>query len=181
MTAQVQTRMTAAEFYELPESDQIVELIDGEVIVSPTPLPPHQDTLLELVFMLKTDYKTGKFYVSPLDVYLDDATVIQPAIFWVAPISRCVVTGKRVSGAPDLVIELLSPSTAKRDKTVKFALYEQFGVREYWIVAHKEQFVEVYHLTAGKFVLQGVYVSGETFVSSVLGDKAVDLSTVFNN
>ena len=173
------TRMTAKDFFELPESNLPTELIDGELIVSPAPIPEHQNISVELIILLKGLIPNGKLYHAPIDVYLDEANSVQPDIVWVAEGSQCFIGDKRLEGAPDLVIEILSPSTARRDKNKKFMLYEKHGVREYWLVDPLAQYIEVWRLEEGKFAPKGVFGPGESFVSAVLGDKSVNVGTIF--
>lgn len=182
MTDTTKTRMTAAEFAQLPQTNTPTELIDGEVIVSPSPEPVHQDTVLNTAGVLKQAAKQhgagGKVFVAPLDVYLDEQNTPQPDVMWLAPNSQCVIGEKKLIGAPDLIVEVLSPGSNRMDKREKFRLYERHGVREYWIINPREQLVEVWQSDAGKFVLLDVYSSGESFVSSLLG--TIDVTAIFS-
>lgn len=173
------TSMTAKAFFELPETNIPTELIDGELIVSPAPIPEHQNASIELIVLLRGLIPNGKLYHAPIDVYFDEANTVQPDIVWVAEGGLCFIGDKRLEGAPDLVIEILSPSTARRDKNKKFLLYEKHGVREYWLVDPLAQYVEVWRLEDGKFAPKGVFGPGDTFISAVLADKPVDFSPIF--
>ncbi len=172
------TRMTAKAFFELPETNLPTELIDGQLIVSPAPIPDHQNASIELIILLRGLIPNGKLYHAPIDVYFDEANIVQPDILWVAENSLCFIGDKRLEGAPDLVVEILSPSTARRDKNKKFLLYEKHGVREYWLVDSQAQYIEVWRLEDGKFVPKGVFGPDETFVSAVLGDKMIDVGAI---
>jgi Uma2 family endonuclease len=176
---QTHTRMTAAEFLDLPESMQKTELIDGEIIMTPAPELFHQELVGQTYILLRQLGKNGKAYLSPTDVYLDDTHVVQPDVLWVAENGACVsVEGKYLRGAPDLVVEVFSPGSIRYDKITKFKLYEQFGVREYWMIHPSEQYIEVYVLDVNRFVQQGVYQPGDIFTSSVL-TQSVDVNTIF--
>lgn len=175
------TKMTAKAFLELPETNLPTELIDGELTESPTPIPDHQNTSVELIIVLRGLIPNGKLYHAPIDVYFDEANIVQPDIVWVADDGLCFIGEKRLEGAPDLVVEILSPSTARRDKNKKFSLYEKHGVREYWLVDPLAQYIEVWRLENGNFVPKGVFGPGDTFVAAVLGDKPVEVSAVFGN
>jgi Uma2 family endonuclease len=178
----LQTRITAEEFLQMPESQTLTELINGEMIVAPAPELGHQDIVLETAMFVKALARTGKVYVAPVDVHFDDGNVVQPDVLWLSPESTCFpVEGKRLVGAPDLIVEVLSPSTALRDKGVKFRLYEQYGVREYWMIDPSARYVEVWRREGEKFSLLGVYGEGETFVSAVLGEKVVEVLSLFGN
>jgi Uma2 family endonuclease len=173
--------MTAEAFLALPETNLPTELIDGEMIMSPAPNLDHQDVVGDTNDVVRrlAKPKGGKVYFAPTDVKFDDKNIVQPDIFWVAPDSKCKPVGrKHFEGAPDLIVEILSPGTARRDKRTKFALYEKHGVREYWIVSAADKYVEVWQLNeAGKFGLFGTFGPGETFESPLLG--AVNMDEIF--
>jgi Uma2 family endonuclease len=175
------TRMTAREFAQLPESNLPAELIHGELVMSPAPDDPHQlNSIHVLNFLLKT-VPPEELRHAPIDVYLDDDNVLQPDIMWVSKDNtRCkLVEGRRWHGAPDLVIEIFSPSTSRRDKTVKFDLYETHGVREYWMFDPIAEYIEVWSLQGSSFVKIGIFGPGETFASPVLVGKTVEVGALF--
>ena len=182
MAEQIKTRMTAAEFLQLPETNLPVQLLNGEVIEMNAPTLPHQDVVgnIFVLFKLKARERGGKAYVAPVDVYFDELNIPQPDVIWLAPDSQCQAFGtERLVGAPDLIAEVLSPSTAHVDRKSKFRLYEKHGVREYWMVEPRDQLVEVWQHQEGRFVLLDVYGVGETFVSSLLG--TVEVALIFNS
>lgn len=179
MAAQVETRMTAAEFFELPESKQPIELLEGELIMSPTPVPNHQRVVFWTAKVVEQLAPNGEVFIAPLDVYLDEDNVPQPDVMWVAEGSQCVIGEKRLEGPPDLVVEVFSPGTVRKDKRQKFKLYEKHGAREYWMMDPQEQYIEVQRLEDRRFVLQGVFEPGDTFESAVLGDKSVEVKALF--
>ena len=172
-------RMTAAEFRELPETNTPVELIEGEIVTTPTPVYSHQQTVFTTAKWIDANARNGVTVISPMDVYLDEQTVLQPDIFWVSDNSKsCRLQEGYWYGAPDLVVEVLSPSTAVKDRGVKFDLYEQHGVREYWLVDPLGRFIEVWMLQQGRFTQLGAYEA--EFTSPILGDKAVSLQGLFD-
>jgi Uma2 family endonuclease len=183
MAELTKTRLTAAEFSNLPETMQPMELIHGEVVVSPTPKDPHQDAVgaiyAWLLYVAKPAVPGGQPKVAPLDVYLDDENVLQPDVFWIhGTESRCKLGEDGYwHGAPDLVAEVLSPGIRKRDRKTKFDLYEQHGVREYWMIDPLEILMEVFALVNGRFELLGAYEIGESLTSPVLGLN-IELSAI---
>lgn len=179
MIAQDKTRMTAAEFFDLPETNTPTELIDGILIISPAHIPTHQRAGGQLLILLKNSMPNGELFIGPIDLYLDNDNVPQPDIVWVAEGGRCRVTEKRLEGPPALIVEILSPGSARRDRDAKFALYERHGVSEYWIVDAEAEFVEVYRHEHGRYGRQGIYGAGEPFESAALGGKPVDMARVF--
>ena len=174
------TRMTLDEFNALPESLEPIELIDGELIVSPTPKYKHQNAAGNAFVLLK-QFPQGTAVVSPMDVYLGDENVVEPDVFWVsAENSLCKLGDDGYwHGAPDLVVEVLSPSTALRDHGVKFDLYEQYGTREYWLIDPEGAFVEVFRRQNDAFVRFGVFGRDDSFALGVLPDIVIRVSTFF--
>jgi Uma2 family endonuclease len=174
-------QITAADFAQLPESNQLRELIDGELIVPASPSDDHQDVVLSTASYIKTLIKTGKIKIAPQDLYLDELNVPQPDIFWAGNTGGACQLNDRQhwEGAPDLVIEVLSPSTGYIDRGKKYRLYERHGVREYWLIDPLEKFVEVYILTNSKFIRQDLYEKNATFTSPVLENQTIVVSQLF--
>lgn len=174
MTQQVKTRVTAAEYYQLPDYAQhdLIQLVNSEVIIGMPPIPRHQAIVGEIFFLLMTFAKKhgGRAFTSPIEVYLDEHNIFEPDVLYLSPNTACQVEEKRLSGAPDLVVEVLSPSTAKIDRHEKYQAYEHHGVREYWIVDPLHELVEVWYWHEGQFDHQGAYAGEDTFQSTVLGE-----------
>lgn len=179
MTDQVLTRMTATEYFERPETNRPEELIEGELVLSPPPIPDHQRSVAHLYTLVDGLKPDGEVFFAPIAVYLDDDNVPEPDVVWVAANSQCVIGDKRLEGPPDLVIEVFSPGSVRRDRRDKFELFQRFGVREYWMVDPTERYIEVYRREHDRFVRQGVYGPEDTFTSTVLSGKTVDVKAVF--
>jgi Uma2 family endonuclease len=156
-----------------------MELIHGEVIVTPTGVPQHGNITGNTFGWILVNKPDGRAYHAPQDIHLDEETVLQPDVLWISGARLHIITEKRIEGAPDLVVEVYSPSTAYRDRGVKYALYEKFGVHEYWMIDPASRFIEVYTLQNAAFVRHGVYAPGETFASPVFGGKTVDVAALF--
>ncbi len=164
------------------------ELYDGVPVALASPSDTHQSISMALSVQLGS-YLTGKkcsVYAAPFDVRPfeeegdateDVDTVLQPDLMVVCDKNK--VDQRGVHGAPDLVIEILSPATARHDKLTKFDLYQRAGVREYWIVAPAARVVSVYTLEDGAYHAASVYGTGSSVPVGVLDDCVVDLSTVF--
>ena len=162
--------MTAEDFFDLPETNHIEELIDGEYIVLTTPEALHQKCVLKIGVFLTLSAAQGETMIAPSALRIDTDYVFEPDVFWIRPNGDCSLADKRYwVGAPDLVIEVLSPSTAKRDRGVKFDVYERHGVREYWLIDPEARFVEVYQRADDRFQRLGVYGVEDTFASAALG------------
>jgi Uma2 family endonuclease len=167
-------KVTAEQFLSGEETSQPRHLLDGEIFEMDSPTPNHQLIAFRIIGVLMPLLKTGDLFFAPLDVQLDDLNVVQPDIFWIAPDSKmAAITAKRVVGAPDLIIEILSPSTASFDRKHKFKLYETHGVRELWLVDPEVGLVEVWHRVDDKFTRLDIYESGETFDSPLAGKVEV--------
>ncbi len=142
-----QGEYTAEDYFQLPE-DERCELIDGVIYDLTSPIIDHQDIAGEVYYQLRNflDQKKGKckVFISPLDVKLDDKTIVQPDVMIICDRSKGS-TG-RIVGAPDFVMEVVSPSTKSRDYVLKLNKYLQRGVREYWIVDQKDSMISVYLL-----------------------------------
>lgn len=182
MVQPAQTRIKTPEYFELPAYQQhdLIQLIDGEVLIGMPPIPQHQRVVREILYLLMTIARKtgGEAFDSPIEVYLDDHNVFAPDVLYLLPQSACVVEEKRLVGPPELVVEVLSPSTAKYDPGHKYDAYEQHGVKEYWIVDPLHAYLEVFTLTNGTFLRQGVYVAGDTLASHMLGED-VRVTTIF--
>ena len=174
-------RYTYAEYATWGE-DLRCELIDGSIRMMTAPSDPHQSVLLALGSIFKTKLKGSicKPYVSPFAVRLNfdttDDMVVLPDLLIVC--DRSKLDGKSVKGAPDLVVEILSPSTKHHDKVIKYNKYQEFGVLEYWIIDPDNKFVEVLVFADGG-VPYKVYTATETIVSFAVAGLEVDLVVVF--
>jgi Uma2 family endonuclease len=163
---------------ELPESNLPMELWDGEILMSPTPNPSHQRIVLKITRLLSEHVqakKLGEVFVSPLDVILTARRVVQPDVFFIAK-SRLNLVTDRVRCAPDLAVEVISAGSWKRDRVEKKGLYEQHGVREYWIIDPEAQTIEVFALERGAFKLTSKADLGETAASKLLPGFAITWS-----
>jgi Uma2 family endonuclease len=144
-------RISVGDYFELPESTSPMELVYGVVREPPAPRYGHQLAATHLGALLDQhvrDRGLGEVCLAPVDVVLDAARalVVQPDIIFVARARRAII-GDRVMGPPDLVVEVLSPRTARRDRTTKLGWYQRYGVRECWFVNPAKHSIEVVDLT----------------------------------
>ena len=160
---------------ELGESNLPIELWDGEVIRSPTPVPNHQrivSRLYKLMDAFVEERELGEVFISPLDVILSQHRVVQPDVFFISKARLKLVTD-RVRCAPDLAVEVISEGSWRRDRVDKKDLYEQFAVREYWIVDPEAQTIEVFALEKGAFKLASRAEQSDTASSELLSGFTV--------
>lgn len=169
MAEQTKTLMTAAEFLSLPETNLPTELLNGELIQMPSPITEHQRGVRRTARLLEDTVPNGEVFIAPLDTYFDDLNIVQPDVIWVAEGSPCAILDKHLRGAPDLIVEVLSPGTIRRDRKTKFRLYQKYGVREYWIVDLAEKLVEIWQGVEGRFQIVDIYGSDEVIESPLLG------------
>lgn len=144
----------AADFWVLPEEFRC-ELILGRFVVTPSPVYQHQAILAELWRRMENvaDTTGGKVLVAPMDVTLFDHSILQPDLLYISPAKRAILRD-RVESAPDLVIEILSPTTRRRDLGVKRLLYARAGVEEYWIIDGAARRIELLLLRGGEYEAQ---------------------------
>jgi len=161
------------------------ELIDGvPYLMSPAPSWDHQAISMALAIQIGQFLrdKPCKVFAAPFDVRLNangaDDTVVQPDIVVICDESK--ISRKSCDGAPDMVVEILSPSTSRRDVTDKLRLYERFGVREYWIVDPERKIVQTNILESGRYFIKA-YTDADTAPIHVLEGCVVDLKAVFES
>ncbi|HLY60265.1 MAG TPA: Uma2 family endonuclease [Terriglobia bacterium] len=143
----VDIRLTYDDFCLLPSDGKRYEIIEGELFVTPAPNYYHQIIVTRLTRHLSAfveDNRLGLVFVSPFDVVFSQFDVVEPDILYISKARSSVLTEKNVQGSPDLVIEVLSPSTAKIDRTIKLKLYARFGGQEYWIIDPEGPSAEIY-------------------------------------
>ena len=182
-----ENRYTLADALAWDEQDR-VELIDGYPVMMAPPVRIHQEISGELFGQLR-DYligKTCKVYAAPFavrpferdgDFPEDVDTMVEPDITVVCDPSKLDDVGCK--GAPDLVMEILSPSTQRHDKLTKFNLYQRAGIREYWIVDPASKSVQVFVLEDGHYAAADFGMAGDRLKANVLEDCTIDLTSVF--
>ena len=181
VTAPLDLKRTYADYCRTPD-DERYELLDGELIVAPAPNSTHQITVMELGTLLHIFVKVrglGQVFFAPYDVVLSETNVVQPDLLFISNERSYIITAANARGAPDLVVEILSPSTAERDRTFKRALYARYGVREYWLVDPDTRTVTVLRLDDGTFAEVAHYGAGQTLTSPTLPGFAVNLDAIF--
>jgi Uma2 family endonuclease len=174
--------LIADDLTSLPDDGNRYEIIGGQLIVSPSPNMWHQEISFELagaIYEYLKQSDVGKGYTAPADVHLSAHDVVQPDILVVLREHLEIVQRKGIIGAPDLVIEILSPSSIRLDYLRKSKLYEQYGVREYWIVDPESEIVSVQILEGDRFVIAGEYSRSDTLTSNVLDGFTLDLASIF--
>ncbi len=174
--------VTYEDYCNLPDEERY-ELIDGELTMAAAPSVLHQMVQDNIGLSLSTFVKAnslGRLFYSATDVLLSDTNVVQPDILFVSRERPHILTYNVINGSPDLIIEILSPSTAHRDTTQKRELYERFRVPEYWQADTEEQRVVVLALVGNDCEVAGEYGLGETLVSPQLPGFRLDIGDIFD-
>lgn len=153
------TKMTAQQFLQLGEDPPGVrlELVDGEVAVSPSPIPSHSFTLIQMTVLLGGDInkkRLGRLY-SDVDTIFGEHDVRRPDLLYYSKVRTHLIGEKAMEGPPDLCVEVLSPSSVTIDRRDKFKQYAKGGVAFYWIVDPKKRTIEAHALSRGKYRAAG--------------------------
>lgn len=176
-------RWTYDDLREMPETMDRYEIIDGVLYMSPSAhVLRHQHTVGKLFLAFGNwvaAHDLGEVFVAPADVVASPGKVVQPDLFFIAQ-DRLHIVDAYVDGAPDLVVEVISPSSVAYDRTTKFDLYQEIRVREYWLVDPDDQSVEVFVLRDGRYEPLGRFTSGEHARSALLEGFSVEVDTIFS-
>ena len=178
-----QGQWTYADWLGLPDDGFRYELIEGELFVSPSPSVQHQiaiSSLLSAMYQHAKEEDLGLVLTAPIGVRLpEEETIVQPDLLFISRERLDLVKDNVIDGAPDLVVEILSPSNWVFDRTRKQKAYEQAGVREYWIVDYRARTVDVLVLEGREFVQRGHYGAGSVAPSEVLSGFVMSVADIF--
>ncbi len=180
-TLKARPRKTAEDFMALPPGT-LAELIEGELlIVSPSPVERHQSAVGQLFMAMGYYLKgrpLGRLFLAPFDVHLPSGDIVEPDLVFVASANLGIIQ-RWIYGAPDLLIEVVSPDGAARDRLVKRTLYARNGVREYWLVDPEERSVEVLGLSGSLYVPLSFLREPAVLTSPLLPGFELPLSEIF--
>lgn len=174
--------MTATEFLQLPEGPPYPQLIDGHIVQEAAPYPAHQIVVTALSALLYThcrEHQLGQVIVAPADVRFSESHVLQPDILYIAKRRTRKLIRKWIEGPPDLVIEILSDSTAKRDLTRKREIYRQHCVAEYWIVDLDGRTLQQIQFFSSAVDQEKLWHDGESFTSPRFPQLTIALADLF--
>lgn len=181
-------RWTYRDYLQLIPPDSFgFEILRGELVVSPSPNRRHQRTVLSLGRILDVHVNTqtlGEIFVAPFDVVLDadssvSENIVQPDLMFVSKNRLNIITDDNIRGAPDLVIEVLSDSTARYDRVGKMRTYIEFGVKEYWIIDADQKTLEAFDLTGDEPVLQATLAESDIFKPKLFPGLEISLSELW--
>lgn len=164
----------------LPEGTG-VQIIEGYMVQEPSPTYGHQNILLHLSFLIQSyllKYPIGELCISPLDVILENQEIYQPDLIFILNENKSIIKD-HITGAPDLVIEIISPGSIKYDRGHKKDVYQKNGVKEYWLIDQLNQTIEIYTLANGAYTLSIIENSAGTITSQILKGFTIKVSDLF--
>jgi Uma2 family endonuclease len=178
-----QGEWTYPDYKRLPENGMRYEVIEGDLCMTPAPSTKHQRTVGAIFFKIR-EYldkdPLGEVFLSPIDVLLGElATPVQPDLLVIASKRLAIVKESCIEGAPNLVVEVLSPTNPGHDRNRKFSLYSRARVPEYWIADPEERAIEVFVLRGEAYALAGRFEPGQTLKSELLTGLKVAVSEIF--
>ena len=165
----------------MPETNQPCELWDGELIMSPAPSYYHQKVVLRFYRQLDdwvVSHKLGDVIASPIDMVLSPHRVTQPDVAFISKDRLGIITNT-INGPVDLAAEIISLGDRNRDRIEKRDLYEQYGVKEYWLIDPEAQTVEVLHLENGRYQLVMRCAPGQRAASKLLPGFEIEVAALF--
>lgn len=174
-------QVTYDQYAAMPDDGKRYEIFEGDmVMMSPGPSTSHQSVSGELEFILKQSCRTDYvIYHAPLDVILSQTTVLQPDILVIHRSRLHIVTKRGIEGPPDLVAEIVSPGSRKKDKVDKMSLYAKYGVQEYWIIDTDSKHLEQYRLHGDRYELHDLFEGDELITSDMLPCVSFTISEIF--
>jgi Uma2 family endonuclease len=183
MGAEVIPRLTYEQFRELPGDGKRYELIGGYVHFLPTPSTRHQTILRNLSHSLGSHLRqdrSGEFFFAPLDIVLGEDTALQPDLIFVSNARAGIIQENWIAGAPDLVVEVLSPSTAAYDRATKLPIYADAGVAEVWVIDSQAKTVEVLKLQGKKYLVKTTLAGDKVLTSNLFAGWQLSLNDLFD-
>jgi Uma2 family endonuclease len=148
--------LTYEDYAEIPNDGRRYEILDGELFVTPAARPRHQLVSANLIWVLEQHVRPrrlGRIIAAPIDLILAPTTVAQPDLLFIRAGREAIISARGIEGPPDLVVEILSPSSIRQDRGTKAALYARFGIPHYWILDPDERVFESYELRNAEYRL----------------------------
>jgi Uma2 family endonuclease len=174
---------TYQDYLRLPPSPYREEVLQGELVVSPSPSSWHQYVSMKLATRLENHIEAqalGSLFAGPIDVVLSETDVAVPDLVFVAAARQHVIRQRGIFGPPDLIVEILSPSRPRQDTDTKRRVYARYGVPHYWIVDPEQRRIWLFRLSeAGKYECMGEYGGDETFCAEPFPELEIPLEQVW--
>jgi Uma2 family endonuclease len=174
--------LTYEDYCALPDDGRRHEILDGELYMTPSPSRSHQRFAINLAVVLHAyvrECNAGEVFIAPFDVILAKTTVVVPDLSFVSRERLGIVTDRGVEGAPDLVVEILSPDSARRDRVDKAQLYARHGVSHYWLVDPDAKTFEAFELDEGRYYLKANLTGDAIFTPSMFPGLTISLRSLW--
>lgn len=167
----------------LPENGKQYQIVEGDLIVSPSPKTLHQFIIVNLTRILSSFVKKhglGKIICAPMDVVLSPENVFQPDVLFISNENKNIITETNIQGAPDLVVEVLSEGTKEMDLTIKKKIYARFSVKRYWLIDPETKTMESLLLYDEGYMEEAHYEKNEIFSSPLFPGLSFPLNELFD-
>ena len=176
--------ITRHDYEEMPPGPPYYQVIEGDLVMSPSPNIYHQAIVTRICTLLMQFLEKkplGEVLIAPLDVFLSEINVYQPDVIFVSNQRRSILTEQGLEGPPDLVVEVLSPGTARFDKGSKRKVYARAGVEELWLVDAEARLIHVYQLTKDAETPAATYDERAVFTTSLLPGLHLKAASIFKS
>jgi len=174
--------VTYEQYAQMPDDGRRYEILEGMLQMTPSPTTKHQRVSGNLYFILRShvaERDLGEVFDAPLDVVLSSTCVLQPDLVYVSRAREQIINEQNIAGAPDLVVEIVTPATASMDRVTKAQLYARYGVPYYWVVDPDQQTVEEFRLERGIYMPVRQWEGGDRFAPELFPGLEIELSGVF--
>jgi Uma2 family endonuclease len=182
VTKHSSAKLTYDDFAQIPNDGLLHEIIEGAHYVTPAPTRRHQRILRRLANLIENhleQHPLGEMFFAPFDVLLSKFDIFEPDLLYLSQARSALLTEKNLQGAPDLVVEILSPSTASMDRRLKRDVYERTGVDEYWVVDPDRDVVEVHRRSGAVFADPVQFGREQILTTPLLPSLEIPLAKVF--
>jgi Uma2 family endonuclease len=176
-------RFKASDIWDTPDDGKRYEVIDGQLYATPPPITEHQGVagvLYGYIGHYVRERQLGRVYFAPIGVVLDDENGLQPDLVYVTRERLEIISRRGIEGAPDLVVEILSPSTRVRDRGIKLRRYAAAGVPHYWIVNPRSRELEARRITEHGYELSGKFGPGSVFRPELFPDLEIPIDELWS-
>lgn len=178
------THLNYEDYLQFPDDGKRHEIIEGDHYMTPAPRTKHQrisGNLATAMISYAKQHKLGMVFTAPCDVIFSDENIVQPDLLFVSAARAAIVTEDNIQGAPDIIVEILSESTRRKDEVTKRKLYERFGVPEYWIVDPELEIVKIFKLAQQKYgrALELSNEANEALSTEILPSFRLALTDIF--
>ena len=174
--------LTYEDYVLLPNDRNRYEILDGELTMTPAPSTKHQSVSANLFKLLSRhidDRNLGKLFYAPIDLILESTSVLQPDLLFVSKARQHIITERAIEGAPDLVIEILSPTTSRTDRVTKAQIYARHSALGYWIVDPEREAIEIYLLEADGYRLAAILQGTKLTMAPPFADLEIAAKDIF--